>query len=142
MSQGTLTNLGLLLMRIMLAVVFIYHGQSKVFGGIDGFTGYLGQMGVPLPAVSAWLASLSELLGGIILLTGIGFRFTLWPVVFTMLVAAFAAHGGTFNVQNGGMEYPLTLAVMVAGLALVGAGDWSLQRFLPGGKRPTVSRRI
>ncbi len=129
-------------MRIMLAIVFIYHGQGKVFGGMDGFAGYLGQMGVPLPEVSAWLAALSELLGGIILLLGICFRTTLWPLVFTMLVAAFAAHGGTFNVQTGGMEYPLTLAVMVAGLALVGAGDWSLQQFLPGGKRRTTTGRI
>ena len=120
------TNLGLLLMRVMLGVVFIYHGQAKFSGGLDGFSGYLDSLGVPLPMLSAWLAALAELLGGLILLAGVAFRFTLWPLVFTMLVACFTAHAGKFSVQDKGMEYPLTLAVMVTGLALVGAGDWTL----------------
>lgn len=132
MNRETTKDLGLLLMRIMLAVVFIYHGQSKLFGGLDGFAGYLASMGVPAPQVSAFLAALSEFGGGLLLLTGLGFRFALWPLVFTMLVAAFAAHGGAFNVQNGGMEYPLTLGVMVAGLALVGPGSLTAIRLVPG----------
>lgn len=65
------------------------------------------------------------------LLGGLGFRVALWPLVFTMLVAAFAAHGGAFNVQNGGMEYPLTLGMMVAGLALVGPGSLAVTRLVP-----------
>lgn len=134
MTRPHLTNLGLLLIRLMLGVVFIYHGQGKLFGGLEGFAGYLDQMGIPLPQVSALLAALSEFVGGLILIAGVFFRIALWPLVVTMLVAAFGAHGGKFSVQDGGMEFALTLAVMVAGVALIGPGDWSLGRFLPAGK--------
>jgi putative oxidoreductase len=137
MNSST-TNIGLLLIRVMLAVVFIYHGQGKLFGGLEGFAGYLGSLGVPAPKLAAVLAAVSEFAGGILLLGGIGFRFALWPLVFTMLVAAFTAHAGAFNIQNGGMEYALTLGVMVAGLALVGPGDFTVRKLMTRGDDAVV----
>jgi len=134
MNYDKTKDMGLLLIRVMLAVVFIYHGQGKLFGGLDGFAGYLASMNVPLPKVAAFLAALSEFGGGLILLSGLAFRFTLPPVVFTMLVAAFKAHGGKFSGQEGGMEYPLTLAVITAALILTGPGTFGVDRFLPRGK--------
>lgn len=131
MKTVTPADLGLLLIRIMLAVVFIYHGQGKLFGGLDGFAGYLGSMNVPMPEVAAFLAALSEFGGGLLLLAGVCFRIALWPLVFTMLVAAFTAHAGKFGIQDGGMEYALSLAVITAGMALVGPGQLSLERFIP-----------
>ena len=135
MERQSTRDLGLLLIRLMLAVVFIYHGQSKLFGGLEGFAGYLGTLGVPMPQVSAFLAALAEFGGGLILAAGVAFRYTLPPVVFTMLVAAFKAHGGKFSGQDGGMEYPLTLAVITAALIFTGAGGIGLDRFLPFGRR-------
>ena len=129
MDQNKTRDMGLLMIRVMLAVVFIYHGQGKLFGGLDGFAGYLASMNVPMPSVSAFLAAASEFGGGLILLSGLAFRFTLPPVVFTMLVAAFTAHGGKFNIQDGGMEYPLTLAVITAALILTGPGSLTLAKF-------------
>jgi putative oxidoreductase len=133
MKQDALKDAGFALMRIMLAVVFLYHGAQKLFGlfggaGLEGFAGYLDGMGIPVPQLAAFLAALAEFGGGIVLLAGIGFRFGLPPLVFTMLVASFGAHGGKFGIQNGGMEYALTLAVMVAGLILTGPGSWTLAR--------------
>jgi len=132
MNRPLAPDLGLLLIRLMLGVVFIYHGAPKLFGGLDGFAGYLGSMGVPLPQVSALLAALAEVLGGAILIAGLWFRVALWPTVFTMLVASFTAHAGKFSIQDGGMEYALTLAVMVTGLALTGPGKLTVLRLLPG----------
>lgn len=129
MDQNKTRDMGLLVIRVMLAVVFIYHGQGKLFGGLDGFAGYLASMNVPMPNVAAFLAALSEFGGGLILLSGLAFRFTLPPVVFTMLVAAFKAHGGKFNIQDGGMEYPLTLGIITAALILTGPGGLTLARF-------------
>ena len=130
MKHSATANLGLLLMRAMLAAVFIYHGQYKFFSGIQGFSAYLEGLGVPLPLLAAWVSALTELLCGVVLLAGVAFRLALWPLVFNMLVASFTAHAGKFDVRSEGMEYPLTLAVMVAGLALVGAGDWTLPGLL------------
>lgn len=122
------SDLGLLLLRAMLAVVFLWHGSQKLFGlfggyGIEGTAGWLGSIGVPLPTLSAVMAGVAEFGGGLALATGFAFRLTLPPLVFTMLVAAFVGHAGKgFDVQNGGMEYPLTLAVAVTALILTGPG--------------------
>ena len=124
--------LGLFLIRAMLAAVFLFHGSQKLFGafggyGLDGTAQWMGSIGIPLPWLSALLASLSETLGGLALLTGFAFRPVLVPLTFTMLDAAFVGHAGKgFSAQAGGMEYPLTLAIMVLGLVFTGPGKFSL----------------
>jgi len=128
------SDIGLLLIRLMLATVFLYHGSQKLFGvfdgpGLTGFSGWLGSLGIPLPYFSAFAAAASEFLGGIALLGGLWLRWTAWPVALTMLVAAFSAHQG-FDGQSGGMEYPLTLALMMIALGLLGSGRYSLPQLL------------
>jgi putative oxidoreductase len=130
MKQDRLMDAGLLVIRIMLAVVFIYHGGQKLFGGLDGFAGHLGNMGVPAPQVAAFLAALSEFGGGLVLLAGVAFRWTLPFLVFTMLVAYFKGHGGNFSAQAGGGEYALTLGLVVLGLILTGPGAFGLTGLL------------
>lgn len=134
MTTNRAADLGLLLIRLMVGVVFVYHGQGKLFGGLEGFAGALQSMGVPAPQLAAWAAALSEFLGGLVLIAGVAFRYALWPLVFTMLVASFKAHGGRFSLQDGGMEFALTLGVVVAGLALTGPGAFALERWLPRGR--------
>jgi len=140
MNLSTLTktrpDAALLLIRLMVGVVFVFHGSQKAFGafggpGIEGFAGWLASLGFPLPTLNAYLAAGAELLGGIALLTGVGLRLIALPLVFTMLVAAVSAHWGSFSAQANGMEYPLTLAAVVAGLGLAGPGRYSLSAFLP-----------
>lgn len=126
---------GLLVIRLMLAVVFVFHGAQKLFGafggpGLEGFAGYLGSLGVPLPGPSAFLAGAAELFGGLALATGVGLRLLALPLAFTMLVAATTAHSG-FDATQGGGEYALTLGAVVIGLALTGPGKYSLSALLP-----------
>ena len=98
MNQERLTDIGLLVMRVMLAVVFMYHGAPKLFGGLEGFAGYLGSMGVPAPKVAAFLAALSEFGGGLVLLAGIGFRYALPPLFFPMI--AWHQHVASLTVNE------------------------------------------
>lgn len=127
-------SFGLFAIRAMLAVVFVFHGAQKLFGafggyGLDGTAQWMGSIGIPLPWLSALAASLAELLGGLALLTGLWFRPLLIPLFGTMLVAAFVGHAGKgFDAQHGGMEYPLTLAIVVLGLIATGPGDLALGR--------------
>lgn len=129
-------DLGLLLLRAMLGVVFVFHGCQKLFGwfggyGLSGTAGWMQGIGIPLPTLSALLAGLSELGGGLVLLSGLGFLLALPPLVFTMLIAVLVGHAGKgFSSQAGGFEYPLTLLVAVAALWLTGPGRLVLP--LPG----------
>ena len=130
-QQHVMNDLGLLLTRLMLAAVFLFHGSQKLFGlfggpGLDGFTGYLQSLNVPQPEIAAWAAALAEFAGGLSLLLGFGVRVFAIPLAFTMAVAAFKVHGHAFSVQNNGLEYPLTLGVLSLALALTGAGRFSV----------------
>ncbi len=141
-SRQHARDLGLLLIRTMVGVVFVFHGSQKLFGafggpGLEGFTGFLTQLEVPLPGVSAVLAAVAEFAGGLALIAGLGTRVAALPLVVTMLVAAFKVHGTAFSAQAGGMEYALTLGVVTAGVAFTGGGQWSLDALL--GKRFATS---
>ena len=63
-SASFLADLGLLLMRLMIAAVFLFQGSQKIFGvfggrGMEDFAQGLESMNVPMPVVSAWAAALA-----------------------------------------------------------------------------------
>ena len=120
---------GLLVIRLMLAVVFVFHGSQKLFGvfggyGIEGTATFFEQIGMPFPTASVVLAGGTELVGGLMLGLGLLARPAAFALAMTMFVAAFSAHSG-FNSQSGGMEYPLTLAVVAFALAVSGPGRFA-----------------
>ena len=132
-NPGLSTDLGLLAMRVMLAVVFAFHGSQKLFGwfgghGIEGTAGFFEKIGIPFPTASVVMAGGTELFAGVALGLGILTRLSGAGLFVTMMVAAFAAHTG-FSAQSGGMEYPLVLGVFSAGLALTGPGRLALGSF-------------
>ncbi|MGL4463297.1 MAG: DoxX family protein [Planctomycetia bacterium] len=124
-------DLGLLLIRLMVGWVFVFHGAQKVFGvfegpGIAKFAEALASMGVPNHEPMAYAAAFAELLGGVSLILGFATRLFAVPLLVTMLVAAFVAHGKAFSLQAGGMEYALTLAVVSGAFVLTGPGRFSV----------------
>lgn len=121
---------GLLLMRIMLGAVFLFHGSQKLFGmfggpGIENFAKMLTDMGIPQPEMAAYAAAIAEFGGGACILLGLLTRVAAIPVIITMLVAFIVYHKAKFGGPEGG-EYALTLAVMLISLALMGAGRFSI----------------
>ena len=132
-AQNRLADNGLLLIRAVLAMVFIYHGGQKLFGWFDGYgivgtAGWMASVGIPFPMLSTVLAASVEFFGGIILLLGTGARLAAIPMAFTMLVAIVTAHSTGFDARTGGMEYPLTLGVVLVALALLGPGRLTVGR--------------
>ena len=122
-------------MRIILGVVFVFHGSQKLFGLFDGpglatFTAYLHQLELPYPQYLAVLAAGTEFLGGLALILGLQMRTMMVPLATTMFVAAFVVHRGQFDMQHGGMEYPLTLGMVTTGLAMTGPGRFSLSTLI------------
>jgi putative oxidoreductase len=141
-----MADTGLLLIRAILAVVFIYHGSQKLFGcfggyGIDGTASWMASVGIPFPTLSALTAGATEFFGGIVLLLGPGARLAAIPMAFTMLVAVATTHNG-FDVRTGGMEYPLTLGVILMALVLLGPGRFTVSNLVPEGVKANARTEL
>lgn len=129
-------NTSLLIIRVVVGLTFFMHGLDKFFlseGGVSGFSGWIGSMGVPMPAVVGFLVALLELLGGLALILGIGTRIVGWLLAVNMLVALLLVHiSNGFFAQNGGYELVLLLGISAAGLAMSGSGALSLDAQIAG----------
>ena len=138
-------NLGLLVMRLMIGFVGIWHGAGKLFNLFDGpglrkFADSLAGMHIPAPMPSAILAGVAECFGGLFIAIGLFPRLAALPFAFTMFVAFFTAHKGVFSGAKGGGEYALTLGVFALALFLTGPGQYSISAGLPGGSRAAKPR--
>ncbi|MEM1107836.1 MAG: DoxX family protein [Planctomycetota bacterium] len=118
--------MGLLLLRVTLGGLFVFHGGAKISGGIDGFAGYLASLGVPFPLLNAYLAAGTEIVAGVAVALGLLTRLASLPLAFTMGVAFFLAKGGQLSAQGGGGEYPLALGLVAVALVLTGPGRFNL----------------
>ena len=130
-------DLGLLALRLALGVVFIMHGGQKLFVlGPDGVAGFLGSLGVPFPAVNAWLVIAAELGGGLALLAGALTRVAGLATAFTMVVAIATVHFANGFFLPAGYEFALTLLLASLAIVLTGPGAFSIDALFSG-KRST-----
>jgi putative oxidoreductase len=131
----------ILIARVWLGAMMITHGWGKVFGGVPRLTKSVTEMGFPLPEFFAWCAALTEFGGGIMLILGLLTRPMSAFVIVVMGVAAFVRHA---DDPFGRQELPLTYLVMALTLLIVGAGRYSIDYVLPGGRlsreRASVAR--
>jgi putative oxidoreductase len=133
-------DLALLIARIGLGVVFIAHGWQKlVTNGVDGTAGFFASVGVPLPTVSAWFATLVELVGGGLLVLGLAVPVAGLLLAVDMIGAWLFVHRGSgVFVADGGWELVLALGVGSLVLAAVGAGRYSIDHLLGSRTRRTT----
>ncbi len=132
MKNQIIASIGILWLRILAGAGIAYHGYGKVFGGqVQMMVEGVGKMGFPAPEFFAWAAALSELVGGIALVIGLGTRFAALFVFITMTVAAFMAHGSDpLKVK----ELALAYWCVSGGLVALGGGLFSMD-FLFGKKK-------
>ncbi len=87
--------LGPLALRLYLAPVFWVAGTNKL-DGMDNVIDWFGNpdwgLGLPFPALMAWLAVSTEVLGAIALLVGFATRWFCIPLMIQMIVAATMVH--------------------------------------------------
>ncbi|WP_295808519.1 DoxX family protein [uncultured Nitratireductor sp.] len=124
MSQNALVLIG----RILISVIFIVSGYGKITG-IGGTAGYFGNIGLPLPVVTAWVVALLELLGGIAILVGFQTR------IAALLLALFCVASGVIahfdfadQMQSIMFMKNLSMAGGLLVLAAFGPGALSLER--------------
>jgi len=129
MAKNGLSQWTLALLRVVLGIIFAYHGYLKLFapGGFTGTVGFLTTLGIPLPTYSALLVAFVEFFGGLFLLLGMVTKWSSLLLIIDMLVAFFMVHlKNGLLVSKGGYEFVL---ILLAGLIVVlvnGAGSFSL----------------
>jgi len=124
-------NLGLLMLRVAIGVTMIAHGYNHIWGGgkIAGTAGWFESLGMKPGKVHAWLASLTELGAGGLLVLGLLTPLAGGACAGVMLVAWITNHrqNGFFIFRPGeGYEYVMNLFVASLAVAFIGAGEWSL----------------
>ena len=120
-------NAGLTLLRIFAGVALLMsHGMGKV-PPPDQFVAGTASIGFPVPILFAWAAALSESLGGALLALGFLTRPAAFFIAFTMGTALLGVHrADPFAKQELAFLY---FFIAFAHL-IMGAGDWSIDRFL------------
>ncbi len=123
---------GLLALRVGLAVPLIVHGWAKL-QGVDEFGSGLASMGVPAPAVMAWVVTLVEFVGGLMILLGLCARKVSVLVAIQFLYILFAVKDWAIGGKG---DVDFTIMTMAIALCLMGAGKYSLQAMW--GKKPST----
>ena len=124
--------LAILVLRLALAAIMIYHGWQKVFGGMPRFMGMLQGMGIP--PVLGYLSAAAEFGGGILLVVGLLTRLAALSIVIDMAVAIDKVHWKNGFKGPGGYEFPMACAAIAFALIFLGAGPISLDgAFFRGG---------
>lgn len=138
-----------LFLRLIIGFGFMAHGWAKLSKGSPaGFENLLNQLGIPFPHLTAWIASLVEVLGGLAIFIGFSVSITAIPLICIMLVAMFTIHidYGFSSVKTIGLtpQGPLfgppgyeTNLLYISGLIsliLTGAGVFSIDSVLSNKK--------
>ena len=145
--RGT-QDLGLLLLRLTLGLVFVARGLQKAFGwwggtGLDGFKTTLTEAGYQNAGVLTYVGAGAQITIGVLLVLGL----------FTPLAAAGALAFGvnsllvTFEAQRqdgglmvfgSGAEYLLVLTALAAAIILAGPGRYGFDGSRGWARRPFI----
>jgi putative oxidoreductase len=121
-------DLGRLVLRVTLAVLLLFHGVSKLMGGVGFITGMLEKMG--LPAGIGYLVYVGEVIAPLLILFGVWTRLAALIVAGNMIVAVLLVHTKQFLTMSETGGWALELQGMyffaAIALALLGAGRYSI----------------
>lgn len=129
-SDARLADLAPTLLRVTMGLLFLAHAGLKIFVFTPaGTAGYFQSLG--LPGVLAYVTILAELLGGLALILGWRTRIVALALVPVLLGAAWFGHGSAgffFSNAGGGWEFPAFWAVALLVQAMLGSGDYALDK--------------
>ncbi len=123
-------NFGLLILRVGIGVMFVYHGFPKMVGGPEKW-GKVGKaiesVGIEfMPVFWGFMASFAELVGGICIILGLYFRPASILLTITMIVAA-AMH---LNKGEGLLKasHAIEDGILFLSLIFIGPGKYSFDK--------------
>ena len=122
---------GLLILRLGLGTLMLFHGIYKLTHGVAWIAGPLGAVGMP-----AWLSYgvyVAEVFAPLLVIVGLWARPAALVIAFDMIMAIFLARRGDvakINPMGGGwaIELELLFLVMAVAIALRGSGRYGIGR--------------
>jgi len=131
-------------LRLVVGYGFMSHGLAKLGRGPEHFTGVLDAIGMPEPALLAWLTIIIELFGGLAVLIGVGVPLISLPMAIILVVAILTVHlpygfssikllavtpsGAQFGAP--GYETDLLYLAALAALVFGGSGPFALDNVI------------
>ncbi|KEQ23916.1 DoxX family protein [Paenibacillus tyrfis] len=112
----TFSELGALIVRIVLGVTFLLHGLQKFQSGIDKAAGFFQSVG--LPGFLAYAVGGIELIGGICMILGLGVR--VFGALFSIIMLGAILTVKMSQGFIGGYEFDLALFAMSLHLLISG----------------------
>ncbi|MDB5829351.1 MAG: GntR family transcriptional regulator [Variovorax sp.] len=119
---------GKLILRLVLGILILLHGISKLKGGVGFVSGLLASHG--LPAMLAYAVYIGEVIAPALIIIGFFTRPAAWVIAINMLFAFYLVHTGDLGALNKQGGWALELQGMFLGAAIalgfLGAGGFSL----------------
>jgi len=128
-------DLAWLVLRVALGGMIIAHGWNHLFGGgrLEGTAAWFASMGLRPGRLHALVASVTEVVAGVLILLGLLTPLAAGALMGVMLVAWITAHrtNGFFIFNPGqGWEYVMVVSAVAVAYGTVGPGMWSLDHVL------------
>lgn len=121
-------SLGLLILRLSIGILMLFHGIAKIFNGIDGVVSMLENNG--LPGFFAFGVYIGEVVAPLLLVLGFRARIAAFLLVMNMLVIVFIAHPDQILSLNqfGAWALELSGLYLFGALTIIftGAGQYAL----------------
>ncbi|MEE2775625.1 MAG: DoxX family protein [Acidobacteriota bacterium] len=155
MSTEWATQVALLTLRLAGFGIAFAHGLEKFIrlttGEATVFIEIVANLGFPAPIFFAWLATIAELAGGLLIGFGIYPRIAAAFAAFTMLIATVAQHKLHLHILSfvglapvpdetlsrwGDPEPSFLYLLIFVALVLLGGGNYSLQRLFRKPRTP------
>lgn len=135
-SLSSLQPLGLLLLRLAVGVIFVYHGYPKLLRQGAGMQAFFVQHG--LPGYFVYISGIIEVFGGGMLILGLFARTAGLLLAAEMVVAIWKVHSGGGITAVHDYEFPLAVGAAAFAIATIGAGrislDWPLSESKTGAR--------
>jgi putative oxidoreductase len=127
-APGAMDDIGKLVLRLALGLLILFHGISKLTGGIEPIAGML--TGIGAPGAFAYLVYIGEVLAPLMLLLGVWTRLAAVVIAINMAVAVLLVHTSQFFTlaKTGGWALELQGMYFIAAvaIALLGPGRYRL----------------
>ena len=128
MNANTQHDIAKLLLRITLGVLILFHGLSKLNGGMGGIVQMVQSHG--FPGALGYGVLLGEVIGPLMLIAGFHARIGAVLVFVNMVFAILLVHMGqlgAFSAQGGwALELQAMYLVAALAIALLGPGRYSV----------------